>query len=448
MTSRALLASKLFAFLESEGVLYVVVGDTREFPDNISSDIDIVVEPNTLPRIPEILLRFCTTHNARLVQGIKHEQTSWYFVCALTDDNGNFQFIHPDICGDYFRNGQLMLSADEILSERGRSNNSANKTIGFYIPSPAQGFIYYLLKKVDKGYLDPCQGEFLSLEWGKNPEGAKAQLKRFWPEQDIKLLANAAEGNKWEEVIRNLPDLRKVLRSSLRFSWTHYRLELDRIYCRIINPTGLHVAFLGPDGSGKSTILAKVEKNLAPAFRLTKRYHLRPFFGRPPRNGVPNLNPHGKPPRDLFLSQIKLGAWWLDYTIGYLMNVFPKLATSTLVLFDRYYYDLTVDPKRYRYRGPLWLTKLVGKFIPSPNLVILLLAPMEVLYARKQEVHPEVIELQRSAYLQFINSMPNGFVVDASKPLDKVLAQTEKIILDFMEKRITQRFSNLKGKLN
>jgi len=51
MTLRSLFASKLFNFLELEGISYVVVGDTRDYPYQISSDIDIVIESGAMPAI-------------------------------------------------------------------------------------------------------------------------------------------------------------------------------------------------------------------------------------------------------------------------------------------------------------------------------------------------------------------------------------------------------------
>ena len=60
---------------------------------------------------------------------------------------------------------------------------------------------------------------------------------------------------------------------------------------RMVQPTGLLVAMLGADGAGKSTVLAQVEDDLAPAYRRTKRYHLRPHFGRVTADGPAVVDP-------------------------------------------------------------------------------------------------------------------------------------------------------------
>jgi len=66
--------------------------------------------------------------------------------------------------------------------------------------------------------------------------------------------------------------------------------------------------------------------------------------------------------------------------------------------------------------------------MPQPMLWILLNAPAEVLQARKQEVAPEETARQCKAYLEFIHKQRKHVVVDASQPLDKVIADVEHAI--------------------
>jgi thymidylate kinase len=125
--------------------------------------------------------------------------------------------------------------------------------------------------------------------------------------------------------------------------------------------------------------------------------------------------------------------------LSYLTNVYPRIIKSSFVIFDRYYYDLLIDPKRFRQGAPLWIARLVGWFIPRPDLVILLDASAEVLQSRKQEVSLEETRRQREAYLKLVYSLPSGQVVDASKPLQEVIRQVEDIVLDYMVKRTARR---------
>jgi thymidylate kinase len=109
--------------------------------------------------------------------------------------------------------------------------------------------------------------------------------------------------------------------------------------------------------------------------------------------------------------------------------------SKALLICDRYYHDLLVDPRRYRYGGPLWAAKMVGRLIPKPTLWVLLDAPAEVLQARKQEVPLEETMRQRQAYLDFVRDQTNHVTIDASQSLDKVIADVEDAITGVMSER-------------
>lgn len=432
------LAKHLFIFLDSSNIDYVVVGDTRGYPNEIQSDIDIVVDAQLVRDFNRKLVQYCSGHDLKMVQIFRHEYSSWYFILCGMDEKGKACFLHPDVCGDYFRFGRLLLKAQDLLHGRIQTQHGDN-TRSFFVPPPAAGFIYYLLKKIDKMHISRSQGDFLSAEWKRDPIGARGYLKRFWSEREVEDLAQAAENNSWAEITATVSHFQKALWRNIPASAKHRYLEVIRQVSRVMQPTGIHVVFLGGDGSGKSTIIEQVERDLAPAFRNTKHYHLRPFFGFSKQPGAPVRDPHAQLARGQFLSLAKLGWWVLDFTVGYLVEILPRLLRSTLVLFDRYYDDLLVDHRRYRYGGPSWAVLLGTWLIPSPDLVILLDAPAEVLRMRKQELPVPEIERQRLAYRALIERLPNSCAIDASQSFDKVVVQVESKIVEYLEKRLAAR---------
>jgi thymidylate kinase len=129
--------------------------------------------------------------------------------------------------------------------------------------------------------------------------------------------------------------------------------------------------------------------------------------------------------------------------VGWFADVYPKKVRWTLVLFDRYYDDLLADPKRYRYGGPMWLARLVGRFIPKPDLFFFLDLPAEVAHARKPKVPLEEARKLRERYLTLARSLPNAYVVDASRPLEEVVAEVEEILLAEMHERTKKRLERL-----
>jgi len=160
--------------------------------------------------------------------------------------------------------------------------------------------------------------------------------------------------------------------------------------------------------------------------RVVKMRHLKPryvaqFRGQPATIVV---DPHGKPPRGTLSSLIKIWVWFFE---EWYANLFQE-KSDTLLVCDRYFHDLLVDPKRFRFGAPLWTAELVGKLMPRPRLWILLNAPASVLQSRKQEVLPEETARQCQAYLAFVSKQREHVIVDASQPLEKVIADVENAI--------------------
>lgn len=439
--TRSQAISRFFQYFDQDGINYVIMGDIRGYPEEVYGDIDIVIDPHSLASAQQSLLRFCNDHSFKIVQVLQHEQSAWYYVLAWFDKMGKLITFNPDICTDYFRFGTLFLRAGEVLTGRVRTRGEKNRFVEVFAPSPAKGFIYYLLKKIDKGDLDKRHGDYLSWQWNRDAEGGMAEIKRFWPSLEVGMLTKAASTNDWAPIRDQLPRFQSLFNKSLSFSVTHWHHENFRKLWRLYQPTGLFIVFLGSDGSGKSTIISHVQRNLAPLFRRTGVYHLRPHFGRKVKDDTPVPHPHGQTPRNSLSSCLKLLLYLADYCLGYCFIIWPRKVRSTLILFDRYFFDVVIDPKRLRYGGPQWIARLLAKCIPLPDLVIHLDAPTAVLLSRKQELSPSEIDRQRQAYLCLTQNLRGAHTVDASRPLPEVIADVERTIVDFMEARTMKRIA-------
>jgi thymidylate kinase len=201
--------------------------------------------------------------------------------------------------------------------------------------------------------------------------------------------------------------------------------------------TSQFIVFLGTDGSGKSSVINDVCDGLDKEGYETHKFHLRPSFRENSEKiQAPVDDPHGKHPYGRWVSTIKVFYLLLYYWGGHFFKVRPLLKRNAVVIFDRYYHDMLVDPKRYCYGGSMRLAHLVGKLIPKPGLWVLLDAPPEVLQNRKQEVPFEETVRQRNEYLKLFKKMKNGIVVDSSRCIADVIADVNIAILNFKTERV------------
>lgn len=426
-------ASIIDAGLQRASPTYCILHGWQSLPEHLPSDLDIVVAPEDLPKLEKALLE---TDGARLVQLLQHESTCYYFVLAVPEGE-RVRFLPVDAATDYRRDGRVWFSAGELLEGRRRWKD-------FWVAAPEVEFEYLLVKKLLKQ--DVPERAVKRLHEIARLMGSEAEkevarlLGRSWGRRVLEWIRDG----KWKELEANLSTLKRVLKrerlkqdplNPLRY----WLAELKRVWRRWRHPTGLWVAVLGPDGAGKSTLIDSLHKEMDGAFRRTARFHLMPGLLRRQGDGGPVTDPHGKPPRSWPGSLLKLAYYWLDYTLGYWLKIRPLLVRSTLVLFDRYYDDLLIDPRRYRYGGPMWAARLLGRLILGPDLFLVLDVTKEQLLERKREVAPQELERQVRAYREFAANTPNAVLLDGSAPVEGVVAQARDALLEHLHMRYLKR---------
>ena len=124
-------------------------------------------------------------------------------------------------------------------------------------------------------------------------------------------------------------------------------------------------------------------------------------------------DPHGASSSGTLLSLVRLAYYYLDYTIGYWLLVRPIISKSpSVVIFDRYAYDILLDPKRLRINLPQWILRLFVSIVPKPDLTVCLYGNAEVIAARKNELSVDEVKRQVDALVSFAGNVKSRLLVN------------------------------------
>ncbi|HKV45912.1 MAG TPA: hypothetical protein VJT32_14750 [bacterium] len=311
--------------------------------------------------------------------------------------------------------------------------------------APEVEFAYLLVKKISKGTLPEHQRARVQRLYEVLGNEAPVVVHRLLGPRCARQVIDWLARSDW----RGLEARRARLKRALRFevlkrdpfnAIRYWGPEICRRWRRWRQPTGLCVAVLGPDGAGKSTLIEHLEKNLGrEAFRRVSVFHLRARPGHRRASHNPVTDPHRNAPYPPWLSLLKVSYYALLYLIGYVFIVRPRLVRSTLILFDRYYDDLLVDPRRYRYGASMRFARYARYFAPRPDLYFVLDVPEAHLVARKQEVSSGELVRQREAYRRLAAECPNAVLLDGSLPLGEVARSASDVIVDYLHERYVSR---------
>lgn len=405
--------SEFFAELERRNIPAVVLHSYTTFPDNIDSDVDFAVPAADLARVPALAAVVAARHGWLLAQALWHETTACYAV--LVDPENPASFLKLDACSHYARDERVWIWDRELLDGRRPMH-------GFHVPQPGIEFTYLLAKMLAKSKPPEAAIPRLRELWEAAPDAAEARFRKHFGEENLAFwFASPAE--KWSA-------LRPRLRATVAL-----QQRLARRLRRILAPTGIQVALLGPDGAGKSTLIENVRALLAPCFRRQRTAHFRPMCIAPRGGGIVVTEPHAHAPRGGVASAAKVFLYFFDHWLGWLLHTRPALTRSTLVIFDRHFDDLIVDPRRYRLAGVDWLVRALRRILPRPELTLVLDAEPATVHARKPELPVTELSRQRAALLALAATDPRAVVISAERPPEEVARDAARAVVRWLAHR-------------
>jgi len=396
-----------------------------------AADLDLAVRASDLNRLEQAL-----TSSYRIVRRARYEARSWGLAVVEREGPGAIA-IAIDLTLDYRWGGRIFFSEDELLEHRRRKRSS-------WRLNEEQEWRYLLVKRFyEKRSLragDQRRMTELAAVLGGRAETAAVSLLGAEGARAVNAAAHSGDwprlDGQFELLARAMA--RRTLLADPQGTVRYWADEAGRVIARLLEPSGLAVAALGPDGVGKTTLLDALESDLPGIFRRTLRFHFLPRRAGS-RPTAPD-RPHDQAPRGRILSALKAAYYALIWTAGWIARVAPARRATTAVLFDRSLDDLAVDPTRYRFLGPRRAAACAAGLLPRPDLTLVLdLNPARAI-ERKSETSRERLAALRRRYLSLGLERADVALIDASG----VAAETRALALEATLEKLEERCGRLR----
>lgn len=423
--------TRLFSAWRSQNIDFMVLRNYEELPYAASNDVDILIAAGSQVQAENILLECGVTLGWVLLRRIEFSPVTYWLYNPEEDC-----FLHIDLFIDLRWRGWEILPASEVLARR------QYKEL-FDIPNPVDEAVIKLLTfLLYRGSIREKYKPYIKRVLEARPEEFRNLLAAQLGKGLASSVSNSIIHDAWENIELETPRIRRALIRRNMHLDPAGRLrvllkDIQRIGRRIITPPGLSLALVGPDGVGKSTLLDSLTQVIT-SHRLFLGVHVRHwrpgllpplgrFVGRAPTPQPTGLwLPRRMPGRFHWL---RLLYYSVDFVLGAWLRDRIPLAKFRLLLYDRCALDMVVDPLRYGLSSARG-TRLLWRFIPKPDLVILLYDDPERIHARKPELPVEEIARQNALWLQLAAEGEVDAIIRVDAGPEEIAARVKELIIE------------------
>jgi len=436
---------RFFADLNQHAIRWCVLRNYAALPEHTESDdIDILVDRtqfslvlHLIASIPEILI----------TDFVQHLHEASVFVGGLGG-----QGIHLDFTFEFGWKGQIYLDARDVLS-RSCPDPTWRR---MRVPDRVDGALNAALNTyLSCGNVKTHYRAEVSRVFQADKDTAVARIsKKIGERLSSKLIDLFAAGD-YEKASLQLAAVRRELclrefsrkpLHALAATSQYYARELSN---RLSGRKITRVTAFGPDGVGKTTLIAELERRLKDTSGTVTVLKFTPNIAY--KRAVPRTASAPAHPRsrmmDRLLSFVRPAVWCFEHWL-YKVQLFN--ANSLLLICDRYYHDVLIAPGKYHCSVPA--ARLFAKFVSQADLWLLVDGPPKLIVSRKfrrdkgeeassaLDAHTrETMMGEALAYSSscrsFLQNRPNVVFIDASQDFKFQIAQAEAAILSAMAKK-------------
>ncbi|MDD2599383.1 MAG: hypothetical protein PHO37_09175 [Kiritimatiellae bacterium] len=437
----ATLLVPLFKRLDLENIQWAVLRGWEELPHYTRHDVDFLIANKDIKRT--IAIAGLVAHEEGWIEygafKFSNLRSHWY----LLDGKDEVSYLQLDFFTAASLRGVLFLDSGPWFDKRKRNKAGIwHMTIGYAACCTllkeliANGKIEGELRhrQVREAIKEDREDYTLALSQSLN----NVEL--------VKKIVACSEKEDWAEAAKLSPAIRRAV---MRFKFRNLpgisMYIIDVLRMQFFPYLRLFIAFIGPDGCGKTTI----------ADAIVKRFDHRPFaglyrirsdFGFFPRlrdikkfvckivgkhiefppEPTPGTTHMGmKPPLSRPRSMFYVFYYGLGLCLGQVKLLLWR-SFSGIILADRYYFDY------YYMRGhmhcPKWYLNLIGCMVPKPDMVFVLERSAEEIYAQKPELSVEEIKRQQEAIRLCLNGKKYARIIDASEGVEATIAKVSREI--------------------